>query len=1250
MLADTLSKYAKGQATLMDVAFAAMDCVPGMKGITTAAKLGKGLKGLKGGLKGFKSARTALKDGAKGAYNRLRSKIRGSGDPVDVATGEMFLEATDAVLAGTLPLVFTRRVASGYRAGGWFGPTWSSTVDQRLEIDEDGVVFVTEDGMLLAYPHPVAPDTPVLPMSGPRWPLTRLGNGTHQIDDPVGGLSRRFAIPDEDVALLQRITDRNDNTIDFEYDSTGKPEAIRHSGGYQLRLTVEQERVTALSLVGADEIGSDIRIKRYDYTDGNLTSVVNSSGSPMRFSYDDQRRVTSWTDTNHRRYDYTYDGLDRCIAQGGKAGHMRGSFSYDDTDPEWPDCRITTHTTAEGAVSRFVINGNSQVVAEIDPLGGITRTRYDAHHHMVSRTDALGSTTHISNNALGQPVEVTRPDGSVSHYSYNELNLPTVIGAPDGTCWQREYDERGNCTAVTNPAGATTHYAFTKNGHLRAVTNALGHTTSVRCDPAGLPLETRGPLGADATWERDSFGRPVTSTDPLGHTTHLFWTVEGQLARRTSPNGIAEEWTYDGEGNCTSHTDAMGTTSRLEYTHFDLVATRIGPDGSHYEFEHDPSLRLTKVTNPLSKTWDYSYDAAGRLVSETDFDGRTVQYSYDALGRLTSLTNPLGQVITYAHDTRGRVTRKVVDGQVTTFDYDANGRLVRAAGPSTTVDLTRDPTGRITSELINGRRLTYEYDELGRRTHRRTPSGVASQREYDEAGNRAHLTTSGHSVRFDHDRAGQETARHFGEHVTLDRVFDELGRLTNQTVTADGGHQRQSRSYRYQADGALIGIDDQLSGHYEFGVDVTGRIKSVQGNNWTESYAYDAAGDQVEAFWPNSHTSHEATGSRDYDGTRITRAGKVRYEHDGLGRIILRQRTRISRRPDTWRYEWDAEDRLISVVTPDGTNWRYQYDPLGRRIAKQRIHSDGATVVEQVDFTWDGTLLCEQTTTAQTLPNPVTLTWEHDGLHPITQVERITAVEGLQTEIDSRFFAIVTDLVGTPTELVDEEGEIAWRSRRTLWGLTTWATNSSAYTPLRFPGQYYDPETALHYNYFRFYDPEVGRYVTPDPLGLAPAPNPHAYVPNPHNGTDHVGLAPDCNPGVRDTYRGESQNVPGGQNGPAVSVDQVKQELGRTGMSVSDYDIVHVPEIRTPTGIAFGNSPHTADGFPMTGPRGLPLIEVSDIGLRSMDEAVATVNHEIFHHRHFELTRNSANVWGGSEEAAEEYGQRMLDQFKRRRG
>ncbi|MEK8142230.1 DUF6531 domain-containing protein [Streptomyces sp. M10(2022)] len=82
------------------------------------------------------------------------SKVKCAGDPVDIATGRMLLPQTDIALPGSLPLVFERVFDSSHRAGRWFGTGWSSTVDQRLEIDAEGVVFSCNEGSLLAYPHP----------------------------------------------------------------------------------------------------------------------------------------------------------------------------------------------------------------------------------------------------------------------------------------------------------------------------------------------------------------------------------------------------------------------------------------------------------------------------------------------------------------------------------------------------------------------------------------------------------------------------------------------------------------------------------------------------------------------------------------------------------------------------------------------------------------------------------------------------------------------------------------------------------------------------------------------------------------------------------------------------------------------------------------------------------------------------------------------------------------------------------------
>ncbi|MFC9848367.1 DUF6531 domain-containing protein [Streptomyces sp. NPDC060223] len=1118
VLADTLNKYAKGQASLWDVAFAALDCIPGMKGLTTLGGLAKGVKGLgKVGLKGMamgakglgKSARGMLADGAKGAYNRLKTKIFGCGDPVDVATGAMYLLQTDVELPGVLPLSFTRRAASNYRTGWWFGPSWSSTLDQRLEVDQDDVVFVTEDGMLLSYRRPGTAEDSSFPEQGPRWPLTLTNDGGYRIHDPDSGHSRRFAPPADGLALLRCVTDRNGNTIEFDYDPDGTPLRIRHSGGYRLTFTTDEGRITALSLAGAGagKDGSDVPLKRFIYTDGQLTGVMESSGVPLGLVYDDRLRITSWTDTNGSTYHYRYDEQDRCTAQGGEAGHVAFTFDYDGADAEWPGHRVTTATSAAGAVSRYVINVDCQVVAVSDPVGGLTRMAYDTHHRLLSRTDSLGHTTHVVNDEWGRVVEVVRPDGARTEYAYGELGLPVTVTLPDRTLVHCSYDERGNRIAITEADGSTFRYAYSDAGHLRSLTDPLGYTTTIRTDPAGLPIEITDPLGAVIRHERDPFGRTFRLTDQLGAVTHLEWTMEGRLARQTDADG-SESWEYDGEGNCRRHEDAAGNVSTYEYTHFDLLAARTDPTGARTTYTYDADLRPVQVTAPTGDVWRFVYDTAGRLVSETDFGGVTTSYAYDLVGQLTARTNALGQTVHSEHDALGRVVRKRAEGVTSEFRYDLCGRLVEAVGPDATISMTRDRAGRLLTETTNGRRLAHSYDQLGRRRDRTTPSGARSSWTYDVAGSALEVVTCGNSIRFDRDHAGQELARYIGGSAVLTRTHDQLGRVTSQSLTSEGRTTPRRRHYNYRRDGYLVAVEDLDGALSRYEVDPVGRVTEVHGPQGTESYDYDALGEQTRASWPTAFPGQEAVGERNGQTLRLKRAGTVRYERDAQGRITLRQKTRLSRKPDTWSYEWDAEDRLTAVTTPDGTRWSYGYDPLGRRIAKQRHSPDGARILERIEFVWDGTTLCEQTTTSTGLPHPVTLTWEHLGLHPIAQTERVTATHAPQEEIDQRFFGIVTDLVGTPSELVDEEGEIAWRKRSTLWGTTIWNRSATTYTPLRFPGQYFDPETGLHYNLFRHYDPETARYLTRDPMGLAAGLNPVAYAHNPFTWADPLGLTP----------------------------------------------------------------------------------------------------------------------------------------------
>ncbi|MGW4503184.1 putative T7SS-secreted protein [Streptomyces sp. NPDC004436] len=1037
-------------------------------------------------------------------------------DPVDLATGRMYLPQTDIFLPGVLPLVFTRRQESGYAAGRWFGPSWASTIDQHLEVDPEGVVLITEDGLVVAYPHS-APGIAVLPVSpsAPSHPMERTPDGDWTLTDPATGHTRRFTPPVGDpdsngIAPIAQLEDRNGNLVTFEYDEQGTPLGMFHSCGYRLHFETADGRITALYLDGGP------RVLAYGYTDGNLTEVTNSSDLPLRLTYDHRARITSWTDTNGTRYAYEYDDLDRCVSQGGEGGHMTLAFAYGEPDPQ-TGLRTTTTTTPDGEVHHYLVDKAYRVVESRDPLGAAARSTYDARGRLASLTDALGRTTAFGRDEEGRLLSVVRPDGRALGTEYDEAGRPVRQTHADRTSWTFTYDERGNRTSRTNPGGGTTRFTYDASGGVTSVIDPLGAATRIRCDRAGLPVEITDPLGAVTRYERDVFGRAVRITDALGNTTALDWTPEGRLARRVDPDGTSQSWAYDGEGNCVRHTDALGGVTTFEYGDFDLVKARTDPDGARYTFVHDARLRLTEVVNPHGLSWRYAYDAAGRPASETDFDGRTVRYVHDAAGRLVTRVNAAGQAVHVEYDVLDNRILKDVDGAVTRYEYDYSDCVASITGPLGTVTYLRDRFGRVREETTDGRTLAHTYDELSRVVSRTTPSGATAEWTYDAAGRRASLTSSGRRIAFERDATGRETGRRIGDAIILELERDSHGRLVDQRVTNADGSLLQRRGYAYRADGYLVGVQDERAGaRTTYDLDPVGRVTAVSAGGWSERYAYDAAGNQTEAAWPTSHPSgSDATGPRTYDGMRLIGAGRVRYEYDAAGRVTLRQRTRLSRKPETWRYAWDAEDRLTSVTTPDGTSWRYTYDVLGRRSAKRRMAADGITVAEEVAFVWDGMTLCEQTSSAPDWPHTVTLTWDHHGLQPLAQTERLTGADG--SERDSRFFGIVTDLIGTPTELIDEAGTIAWRTRSTLWGTTTWNKDAHAYTPLRFPGQYFDPESGLHYNCFRYYDPETARYLTVDPLGLGPAPNPTAYVANPHTWSDPLGLTP-CPP------KGEKSN------------------------------------------------------------------------------------------------------------------------------
>jgi RHS repeat-associated protein len=1051
------------------------------------------------------------------------------GDPVDLVSGRMVALETDLELPGVLPIVLRRAYASGYRTGRLFGPGWSSTLDERLSVNAAGIHLAGDDGQTLHYPVPSG-DEEVLPVRGARWPLVwdRAADEI-RVTDPRGGLTRHFPHvhfegENGQIRDLARVTDRNGNRIDIVRDAQGTPTGVEHDG-YRLAVdsaaTANGPRVAAIRVLDGSEHG--VVVKRYEYDDrGRLTGVVNSSGRPYTYRWDDADRITAWANRAGFRYSYEYDDRGRVVRGTGADGYLSGEFSYD------PAARTTVFRDSLGRAKTYHYDVHGHVDRVIDADGAALVFHDDLYGRRLRGTDRRGMTTVFDRDAAGNTIRVQRPDGTTLSAEFNALNALTLLVQADGTRWRQEHDAAGNVVVQIDPLEARTEFGYDTRGSLVSITDDAGDRTVYEADAAGQTVSVTGPDGAVHRIARDAFGRAVAVTGPDGGLTRYEWSVEGGLRSRVGPDGAREEWQTDADGELVAYTDQRGAVTRYEVGPFGTVAARIEADAARFEYRYDTEMQLVAVTGPGQVQWAYTYDHSGNLVRETDYNGRSLLYTYDADGWLTESVDALGHRTVFSRDPLGRVVgRQTVDAEFA-YGYDPNGRMLFASGAGSRLDYAYDARGRVVAETVDGRTTRSGYDAMGRRVARVTPAGAESSWRYDAKSRPVVFAAGDVEQHIRYDISGRETSRLLGAGgAVLSRDFDAAGRVAVEQISMlaspgspasqaspasqsspGSGHTSLSRSYAYHADGIPAAMTDSLRGRQEYVADPRGRISEVRSSQGGgESYSYDGFGTVVLAA---HDTQADSAGGRAVSGTRVLRAGRVHYDYDAAGRVVRIRRQTLSGQVRIQTFAWDADGRLKQAGLPDGSAWHYRYDPLGRRLAKQHVLADGSEA-ERVEFAWDGPRLVEQTS-VDAGGRATAVTWDYDpdsGL-PAAQRRRSWAADAPQEQVDEVFHTIVTDLAGMPTELVTPDGRVAWYQTTDLFGRSTFiATDTGTETecPLRFAGQYFDDETGLHYNVQRYYDPSIAAYLSPDPLGLAPALNDHAYVANPLTMVDPLGLA-----------------------------------------------------------------------------------------------------------------------------------------------
>ena len=543
-------------------------------------------------------------------------------------------------------------------------------------------------------------------------------------------------------------------------------------------------------------------------------------------------------------------------------------------------------------------------------------------------------------------------------------------------------------------------------------------------------------------------------------------------------------------------------------------------------YTHDVLGRLTKIEqqgDPAVPTTTFTYDARGNVTSVTLPNGQTTTFTYDLLSRLVAETQPLGQVVRYAYDDLSRLDYKVnARGQKTDYTYHPWGALAgidyypgeAAPTPTRSVTFGYNLLGQLTDVTApaiysGGPLYSYTYDAVGRRqseTAHYIPGGPRTLTYgYDRWGNLASLVLSEGGVdrvhTYTHDKLNRladavlpGTAAHrFGyeaddrlrqiQHpngVTTTYGYDTRGLLKSLSVVGGGG-ALEALGLAYDGVGNLKTLT-AAAGASTFGYDGLDRLTSATypgGLGLTdEAYAYDPLGNREDpvdpALW-------------EYDANnRITASPGLTYGHDADGNLTSRSDGAVL----TYN-----EDNRLTGFSLGSTTASYTYDPFGRRIGKS---VNGVATW----YLWAGTRLVGEYD-AGGVP---TVRYGHTGLN----------FAPVQVEMGGRVYQVHTDYRDAPVLLTDAGGTVVWKAAYQAFGRALIdddpdGDGTRITFNVRLPGQYEDAESGFYYNYFRYYDPALGRYITSDPIGLAGGLNGFGYASsNPLRWTDSLGLTSDC--------------------------------------------------------------------------------------------------------------------------------------------
>ena len=747
-----------------------------------------------------------------------------------------------------------------------------------------------------------------------------------------------------------------------------------------------------------------------------------------------------------------------------------------------------------------ILNGNNDAIEySYNSKGNITKIL------IVLANGSVIKETNSTYDELGRLLSINT--GSfASQYSYDK-NSNQVEERIGGKGIKSDYDELNRLTTITDALLGVTQLEYSDQDFLISVHDARNNATQYSPDFQGNIVELDSPDTGVSQMQYDDAGNLISKIDARGVLIQYSYDALNRLILVDS--AVDEyDFTYEydnaessrfGIGRLTTINNSFSTINYFYNQYGEVTKTLHVIEGKVYQISYEYlNGLLTSITYPNGREILYSYNAQGQIVNvHSLFEGKTVEVANDITylphGPIKSITYGNGKLLTKNYDTSFSMTNQAVSGVFDygiTYDNTANiQNIVDNLAPQESKTYNYDNKNRLTSVTVdNIETQSFSYDSTDNRLSKTDSAGVKT---YTYLGNTL-STVDGLLYQFDNN----------GNLIQKDNeifTYSPLNRYVSLTNSTD------FISYKYNALGQRV-LKSSTDSNYHYLYDLAGQLIYEIDTISNKEVEYSYLNGSRLSFHSKSLTSDDLIKDDDDDSASIT--GDWSLVTKGKSTFYGAGYIKSVKGSGENKVEWPLTNTLSG-----------QYQVYTRWIENRKNASNAPFTVNHA--LGQDVILVDQKNNGSTwqllgtfnlnLQSSISLSNDANGV-VIADAIKVVPLDGATISTSNNYY-IHTNQVDAPLAISNSYGDIVWKSNYTPFGIAELnedvdGNGEVVEYNLRFPGQYYDKESGLHYNYFRDYDPETGRYLQSDPIGLAGGINAYGYVGgNPVMYIDPLGLA-----------------------------------------------------------------------------------------------------------------------------------------------